>query len=64
MLSFFGCGAYVILAPWPGIEPVPSALEGEILTPGPPERSLHYFLILKKYTEENLVSWQYMHSLT
>lgn len=56
MLSFFGCGAYVILAPWPGIEPVPSALEGEILTPGPPETSLHYFLILKKYTEENLVS--------
>ena len=30
------CG---ILAPWPGIEPVPPALEGEVLTTGPPGKS-------------------------
>ena len=29
------CG---ILAPWPGSEPIPSALEGEVLTTGPPGR--------------------------
>ena len=29
---FFGPEAYGILAPKPGIEPAPSALEGEVLT--------------------------------
>ena len=33
------CG---ILAPRPGIEPTPPALEGEVLTTGPPGRSLNY----------------------
>ena len=28
-----------ILAPWPGIEPVPPALEGQVLTTGPPGKS-------------------------
>ena len=38
------CG---ILAPWPGSEPIPSALEGEVLTAGLPGRSLvHIFLNL------------------
>ena len=32
------CG---ILAPWPEIEPAPPALEGEVLTPGPPGKSLN-----------------------
>ena len=35
-LGFFGnkwCG---ILTPWPGIKPTPPALEGEVLTTGPP----------------------------
>ena len=31
-LWFFDCEACGILAPWPGIEPAPSVLEGEILT--------------------------------
>ena len=41
MLSFFGHEAYVILAPQLGIEPAAPALEDEILTPGPPRKSLH-----------------------
>ena len=34
MFWFFGCEACGILIPWPGIEPVPPALEGEVLTTG------------------------------
>ena len=30
MFWFFGCEACGILAPWPGIEPTPPALEGEV----------------------------------
>ena len=37
----FGCKVYGILAPWPGIEPAPLALEGEVLTTGPPGKSLN-----------------------
>ena len=33
---FFGHKACRILAPQPGIEPAPPALEGEFLTTGPP----------------------------
>ena len=36
---FFGLEEYWILAPAPGIEPLSSALEGEVLTPGPPGKS-------------------------
>ena len=36
---FFGRQACGILAPWPGIEPAPPALEGEVLTTGPPGKS-------------------------
>ena len=32
MFWFFGCETWGILAPQPGIEPVPSALEGEGLS--------------------------------
>ena len=32
-----GCG---ILVPWPGIKPVPSALEGKVLTTEQPGKSL------------------------
>ena len=35
MSWFLGHRAYGILAPRPGIEPAPSALEGEVLTTGP-----------------------------
>ena len=40
MFWFFGCEACGILAPQPGIEPTPPALEGEVLTTGPPGKSL------------------------
>ena len=39
MFWFFGPGACGILAPQPGIEPAPPALEGKVLTTGPPEKS-------------------------
>ena len=39
MFWFFGHEACGILAPWPGIEPTPPALEGEVLTTGPPGES-------------------------
>ena len=39
MFWFFGCEARGISAPRPGIEPVPPALEGEVLTTGPPGKS-------------------------
>ena len=37
--GFFGCEACGILDPPPGIEPTPSALEGEVLTTGLPGKS-------------------------
>ena len=36
IFSHEACG---IFTPWPGIEPAPPALEGEILTTGPPGKS-------------------------
>ena len=42
MFCFFGPEACGILAPWPGIEHSPPALEGEVLATGPPGMSLHY----------------------
>ena len=44
MVWFFGRKSCGILAPWPGIEPTPTALEGEILTTGAPGKSLDVFL--------------------
>ena len=43
MFWFFGLKAYGILGSWPGIEPAPPALEGEILTTGPPGKSQYLF---------------------
>ena len=40
---FFGWEACGILALQPGIEPAPPALEGEVLTTGPPGKSLYNF---------------------
>ena len=40
MFCFFGCEAHGILAPQLGIKPTPSALEDEVLTTGPPGKSL------------------------
>ena len=39
---FLPWGACGILAPWPGIKPAPPSLEGEVLTTGPPGKSLHF----------------------
>ena len=43
MFCFFGCEACGILAPQPGIEPTPPALEGEVLTTGPQGKSLNLY---------------------
>ena len=40
VVLFSGCEACRILASQPGIEPVPSVLEGKVLTTGPPGKSL------------------------
>ena len=39
MFCFLGHNSCGILTSWPGIEPTPSALEGEILATGPPKKS-------------------------
>ena len=44
IFRFFGREACGILNPWPGIEPVPPALEGGILTTGPSGNSCSLFL--------------------
>ena len=44
MFGFFGHEACGILAPWPGIEPAPPALESEVLTTGLPGIPYHYYL--------------------
>ena len=38
----FGC-AHVVLAPWPGTEPTPLALDAAVLTTGPPGSPLFSF---------------------
>ena len=43
MFWFFGPEAGGILAPQPGIEPTPPALEGKVLTTGPPGKSLNSY---------------------
>ena len=40
MFWLFGHEKYGILAPWPGIKPTTPELEGEVLTPGLPGKSL------------------------
>ena len=42
---FFGCKVCGILAPRPGIEPTAPALAGEVLTTGPPGKSLQTFMM-------------------
>ena len=39
MFWFFGFKASRILTPWQGTEPLPAALEGDVLTPGPQLKS-------------------------
>ena len=59
MFWLFGCKSRGILAPWPGIEPTPSALEGEVLTSGPPGKSLVlfiFFIFIFGHTTRNVGS--------
>ena len=44
MFWFFGCEVCGILVAWPGLEPTPPALEGKVLTTGPPGKSLWFLL--------------------
>ena len=56
MLWFFGHEACGILAPQPGIEPTPPALEGEVLTTGSPGKSLYFWFfsqLVKKNKNKN-----------
>ena len=45
MFCFSGHKACGILASWPGIEPTPPALEGEVLTTGLPGKSWGFLLV-------------------
>ena len=42
MFCFLGCKACGILAPQPGIESAPPALEGEVLATGLPGKSQYF----------------------
>ena len=42
VLFFFGHEACGILVPQPGIKPAPLAVKGEVLTTGPPGKSLSF----------------------
>ena len=44
VFGFFGREACEITAPRPGIKPIPPALEGQVLTSGPPRKSLHLLI--------------------
>ena len=47
MFWFFGPEACGISTPRPGVEPTPPALEGEVLTTGPPGKSPRPFFIFR-----------------
>ena len=48
---FFGHTSCGILAPQPGIEPIPPTLKGKVLTSGPPGRSPNTFILENKCSE-------------
>ena len=48
MFWFSGREARGILAPQPGIEPAPPALEGEVLTTGPPGKARCFSVLFFK----------------
>ena len=56
MFWFFGPKASGILAPWPGIKPTVPALEGEVLTTGPPRKFPQFYFYAAKL-EGNLLIW-------
>ena len=43
MFWFFGWEAYGIFNPWPEMEPMPPALDGQVLTTGQPGKFLEFF---------------------
>jgi len=45
---FFGPKTSGILTLWPGMEPAPAVLEGEVLISGPPGKFLNGFSFLKR----------------
>ena len=45
MFWFFSHEACGILAPTPVVEPIPPAVKGEVLTTGPPGKSLHFITL-------------------
>ena len=47
VLVFWPQGMW-LLGPRPGIEPAPPALEGEVLTTGPPEKSLFVLFLVSQ----------------
>ena len=47
---FFRWEACGILASWPGIEPAPPALEGKVLTTGPPGKPPLKFTFISKFS--------------
>ena len=49
LIFFFFCWVCGILAPLPGVKPTPLALEGEVLTTGPPRRSPQKFYLLNQW---------------
>ena len=60
MFSYFGCKACEVLASWPGFNSTSSALEGEVLTTGPPGKSysFHSTLNMSSFTEKIIIVWK------
>ena len=63
MFWFFGPEARGILAPLPGIEPTPPALEGEVLTTGQPGKSQSIFFQSYLWAQMKLLLLYYELSL-
>ena len=59
MVWFFGHKACGILSPWPGIELAPPALEGKVLTTGPPGKS-QGFRVLNKLQVKVLITQSFL----
>ena len=55
--DFFGHEACGVIAPWPRIESTPPTLEGEILTTGPPAKSLFLLFYQTFWVDFTLFSW-------
>ena len=64
VLRFLGHEASGILAPWPGIEPVPPVLEGEVLIIGPPGKPQDTKLLWASEKPFPLPFWIYLYEGT